>query len=140
MILYGDPRFVYVDDPMSWMAQMLTVYQMMTAEERAALHVWEREHLDGCQVGTGDWPGWERYIGPHPSAFSEPKPIKRQLPESVRDAVFARDGRVCDECGATDDLSIDHRIPESKGGGDDLGNLRVLCRPCNSRKGARLAL
>ena len=40
-------------------------------------------------------------------------------------------------CGAVDDLTIDHIVPRWAGGTNDLGNLQVLCRPCNSRKGIR---
>ena len=32
----------------------------------------------------------------------------------------------------------DHIFPRSLGGSDDLDNLRLLCRPCNSKKGARV--
>lgn len=53
----------------------------------------------------------------------------------VRDLVFERDGRRCRHCGAEDDLAIDHIMPRAKGGTDELDNLQVLCRPCNSRKG-----
>lgn len=39
---------------------------------------------------------------------------------------------VLDPCGA---VEVDHHIPVSKGGPTLLHNLRVLCRPCNQRKG-----
>ncbi|MGR2681567.1 HNH endonuclease [Chromobacterium haemolyticum] len=42
------------------------------------------------------------------------------------------------DCRSTQDLTIDHIKPLSKGGSDDLANLQFLCRPCNSAKGARL--
>lgn len=48
-----------------------------------------------------------------------------------------RDGEYCRYCGATHDLTVDHILAIANGGGDDLGNLQLLCRPCNSRKGAR---
>lgn len=130
----------YAGEPLEWMAQMAVVYRMMPEADRVALHQWEADNLDGHSVGTSDWPGWVQYIGPPPWK-SKPFPIpeqKRQLPKSLREAVYARDGRVCAECGATEDLSIDHIMPEALGGADDLDNLRVLCRPCNSRKGKRL--
>ena len=46
------------------------------------------------------------------------------------------DSYCCQECGKSEDLTIDHIVPLSKGGTDDLDNLRWLCRKCNSRKGA----
>lgn len=52
-------------------------------------------------------------------------------------ALIHRDGFECDICGTTEDLTIDHVIPLSKGGGDELGNLRLLCRLHNSLKGDR---
>lgn len=57
---------------------------------------------------------------------------------AVRNAVFARDGRRCVECSATEDLTLDHIYPWSLGGPDTVENLRVLCRSCNSRKGAKV--
>jgi hypothetical protein len=60
------------------------------------------------------------------------------IPRDVRARVFARDGNACVECGATADLSLDHIHPWSLGGPDVVPNLRVLCRPCNSRKGAKV--
>lgn len=54
---------------------------------------------------------------------------------SVRAAVFARDGRKCVLCGYEGPhLAIDHIHPQARGGTDDLDNLRVLCRACNSQK------
>lgn len=44
----------------------------------------------------------------------------------------------CAWCGGVDDLTIDHVIPLSRGGTDELANLRWLCRSCNSVKGASL--
>lgn len=61
------------------------------------------------------------------------------LTEEVRRAIFERDGRKCRECGTTVDLTIDHINPWSAGGSDSPSNLQVLCRSCNSRKGARPA-
>lgn len=58
------------------------------------------------------------------------------IPHEVRKQVMARDG-VCQICGTNERLSLDHVVSYSKGGPADVGNLWVLCKECNSRKGAR---
>lgn len=40
----------------------------------------------------------------------------------------------CVCCGATTRLVVDHVLPVSKGGTDDISNVQPLCKPCNSRK------
>ena len=39
------------------------------------------------------------------------------------------------DCDLTTDLTIDHIVPLSRGGTDDIDNLQFLCRPHNSNKG-----
>jgi hypothetical protein len=62
---------------------------------------------------------------------------RAEIPEATRAAVFERDGNACVLCGSAQDLTLDHIEAWSKGGPDTVGNLRVLCRSCNSAKGAR---
>jgi 5-methylcytosine-specific restriction endonuclease McrA len=42
----------------------------------------------------------------------------------------------CLKCGTVDDITIDHVVPLSKGGGSEFLNLQCLCRVCNSTKNA----
>lgn len=62
---------------------------------------------------------------------------RREISRFVSRAVFARDGRLCRFCGATERLELDHIQPWSLGGQDTVDNLRVLCKPCNVRRGNR---
>ncbi len=60
------------------------------------------------------------------------------FPRSVKNQLFmAQKGR-CAYCGQTHRmryLEIDHKYPFSRGGGDEIENLQLLCIPCNMRKG-----
>lgn len=58
--------------------------------------------------------------------------------KSVRQAIFARDKHRCVCCGSTEDLTIDHIIPVSKGGESDFDNLQTLCLSCNANKGDKI--
>jgi hypothetical protein len=55
----------------------------------------------------------------------------------VRREAFESDGDQCRACGATDQLTVDHIWPQEWWGTNNRINLQTLCRPCNSRKGAR---
>jgi hypothetical protein len=62
---------------------------------------------------------------------------RAEIPPDLRLAIYERDGWRCLKCESPDDLTLDHIIPWSHGGPDTYENLRTLCRPCNSSKGAR---
>lgn len=75
-------------------------------------------------------------------SFYKRKRAHMPLRHSVRKAVYARDGMVCQICFEPTDPtaspisdwypSLDHIIPRSKGGGHTVDNLRVAHRWCNS--------
>ncbi len=51
--------------------------------------------------------------------------------------IYHRDGSMCQYCGKkfpTSELSLDHVIPRSRGGGDSWENLVCACTNCNARK------
>jgi len=68
-----------------------------------------------------------------------PVPPRLPLPVSRR-TVLARDNYTCQYCGAQPgktQLTIDHLVPRSKGGGTTWDNVVAACAPCNRRKGNR---
>jgi len=48
--------------------------------------------------------------------------------------VFRRDNHQCVYCGSEDNLTIDHVIPKSKGGGNTWKNMVSCCATCNVKK------
>ena len=68
----------------------------------------------------------------------KPKRRRTNIPRGMRHEVFKRDNYTCVECGAKKEegatLHIDHKIPVSKGGTDELDNLQTLCSDCNLNK------
>jgi 5-methylcytosine-specific restriction endonuclease McrA len=56
----------------------------------------------------------------------------------TRRAVFARDNWTCQYCGSRRNLTVDHVIPRSKGGGSTWDNIVASCAPCNRRKADHL--
>lgn len=63
---------------------------------------------------------------------------KVKIPSSIRWQVWERDNFTCKQCGTRANLSVDHIVPESKGGSLNLDNLQTLCKKCNSSKGMKV--
>jgi len=58
-----------------------------------------------------------------------------------RENMFIRDHHSCTYCGrryASDNLTIDHIVPKSKGGEREWKNVTTACATCNKRKGNEL--
>ena len=57
-----------------------------------------------------------------------------------KDVLYQQQNGSCRGCGdhmRQRNLTIDHIVPRSKGGSDDMENLQLLCQACNSMKGNR---
>lgn len=64
---------------------------------------------------------------------------RTKINDKLRFEVFRRDGYTCQYCGksATEaELEIDHVIPVSKGGKNEISNLKTACKSCNAGKKA----
>lgn len=66
---------------------------------------------------------------------------RKQINRRTQNAVYARDGFKCKECGeepGPEKLQVDHIIPVTAGGSNELSNLRVLCEDCNRAKSNKI--
>jgi len=60
------------------------------------------------------------------------------MPKTKRAHIYHRDGKKCVICGKHlpfKKMTLDHIIPKSKGGSNDVTNLRSTCFKCNCEKG-----
>jgi 5-methylcytosine-specific restriction endonuclease McrA len=53
--------------------------------------------------------------------------------EKLKKAVMVRDGYRCRLCLSMLNLSVDHIVKRSQGGGDTMENLRTLCWICHNK-------
>lgn len=63
---------------------------------------------------------------------------RRELQRHYREwysQLVADSGERCVNCGAGDNLVLDHVTPIARGGRSELGNLQILCAECNRLKG-----
>jgi 5-methylcytosine-specific restriction endonuclease McrA len=64
----------------------------------------------------------------------------RRLPAWTRKGLLARDRSTCAYCGrrcSTQEATVDHVLPVSRGGRSTWENTVVACFPCNQRKADR---
>ncbi|HEY9826668.1 MAG TPA: HNH endonuclease signature motif containing protein [Stenomitos sp.] len=69
---------------------------------------------------------------------------RSKISESVQAQVRQRSGYLCEYCHASEQwqyvrFTVDHVMPLSLGGADDLENLALACFHCNRRKTNRLS-
>lgn len=82
-------------------------------------------------------------VVPVPSVIRllEYRRIPRQTRALSRKNILMRDRYTCQYCGkifSAGELTLDHVMPRSRGGGSSWENLVTSCRCCNNRKGDRL--
>jgi CRISPR/Cas system Type II protein with McrA/HNH and RuvC-like nuclease domain len=58
----------------------------------------------------------------------------------IKSELLKRDGNFCFYCGRSPDyLEIEHKVPQCRGGSDDLSNLVLACYFCNNHKATKTA-
>ena len=71
--------------------------------------------------------------------FDEPQRRRKSFSPELKKEIFKGQAGKCMYCGRKpriDLMDIDHKNPMAKGGSDQNRNLQLICRTCNTRKGA----
>jgi len=66
--------------------------------------------------------------------YTKRKKPDRYISKKIKKEIFHKYKHKCNYCGSVENLEIDHIIPVSKGGKNELKNLQVLCKSCNLKK------
>jgi hypothetical protein len=105
-------------------------YSLVGYEDLSAEQV---EHLIGlCQLKLDEYK-----IKRGKRIWQHRKTSSGYISGTLRYDVLKRARFRCELCGVSADvraLEVDHTIPRSKGGTDDLDNLQTLCYRCNAMK------
>jgi len=79
--------------------------------------------------------GFKTYIRPVIIRLLNYIKYKSRTIRASRPRVYKRDHYQCVYCGSNKDLTLDHVIPKSRGGGNEWTNLVTSCFKCNLKKG-----
>lgn len=112
--------------------------------------------VDPHDYRTYDWADWSELEPRDGDAFVRTQTLRIRVPEVVtlvaydrvpvnavafsRRNLFKRDGHECQYCGAhpgSEELTIDHVLPRSRGGNTSWENCVLACVSCNHRKANR---
>ena len=100
---------------------------------------WRRKNMDRLRAYRTEW---EARGGLKPktcraaakSRMRAPGRNEHYSPAELRELIVAANGR-CYYCGEPSDrMEVDHKVPLSRGGANDISNICLCCRTCNRRK------
>lgn len=99
----------------------------MLVREVAVVEEARDDHL----IGPYPWPVVLRLVRYVKTAF-----LYARAPGWTKRGVLRRDGRRCAYCGGVAD-TVDHLVPQSRGGPNSWLNTVAACSPCNALKADR---
>jgi 5-methylcytosine-specific restriction endonuclease McrA len=89
-----------------------------------------RESYESC-ILCGNWHSPRFAV-----CFQCRSSYREEAGRNLRIDIMIRDKFTCQNCGAMDNLQVDHIEPCAQGGTANPWNLQVLCRQCNHDKGS----
>ncbi len=133
LLVTGSAEVVDAEDP------HLATYDFGSWRELSALR-------EECEAERHAWVGLVRGRVAVPEVvrltrFERHRRVRHGGVPLNRRNIYHRDANTCQYCGKrfpTSELSLDHVIPRSRGGGDTWENLVCACTACNARKADKM--
>ena len=100
---------------------------------------WQKGHAEGFKKGqeNGKKSGYNKARSDQKFWANRNRKGWNNKTTKFKARILRRDHFTCHYCGLVDgDLTIDHMIPISRGGQNQLTNLVACCFPCNIAKGS----
>lgn len=126
---------------------------------RALVLIWNdtARVVDPHDFVVYSWEDWARLVPGAQDPFIQAVTMRLRVPEVItlldydrmpnasvsfsRRNIFKRDHYTCQYCGTqpgSEELTVDHVLPRSRGGGSNWENCVLACLECNKRKADRL--
>ena len=122
-LLFGGTDFSEPDDVKWFVSVVVVCVPVMTLG-----YVWYR--VSGSRdPPVSDWRKY-RITGSYVTKPGSRSPDNWQ---ELRQQALEQDNYKCGNCGSTRNLHVHHIVPLSKGGSNEPGNLRTLCRTCHTK-------
>lgn len=123
-----------------WKAYQRAYYLANREKKIAMATAWNQAHPEVLNARTSAWK--KRNPGKVADYEHQRRARVRGLPREriSRAKLVERDGGICHLCGlpvAEGEVSVDHLIPISKGGGHTWDNVALAHTRCNVRRGAK---
>lgn len=108
------------------------------ATETESVRRWRRKHQDAWNAYMREWrkkhPGCDEHRAVTYRQYNS-RLGRGRLYRLEWETIVENFGYVCAYCGSGGPLEVDHFLPISQGGANDITNFVPACRSCNASKG-----
>jgi len=100
---------------------------------------WREKNRDKINAYSRQWLKnhygyYKEWRKKHPGSWRKYPNLEEKIRNEWMKKIGERDGYKCRECGTTERLTLNHKIPRIIGGETSEDNLEILCLSCNIKE------